>query len=372
MKDETQMRNRSIDFVRGISIILIIIYHVYAISAQFGYGPHVRIPILSEILMFGGEIGVTLFFIMSGYGIYFSLDKEYERTGTINIRQYMKKRWIRIAPQYYISLAVVLFLTEGAVYLSRSGAKSIFTHCLFIHNFWPDTHGSISGVLWTMGIIVQFYVVSIFLYKGMKKAPVISILCAIFITVAAKYIIFHVIGTEQYFIYGRQLITTLDNFMWGMFLAGCDRRQWCMQKKRILPVTMFIIMLGIFSVYVLYSAKRSIYADSMTGYVWHSVLAVLLTGIIFWLSRIRICFESKLCSPFMVISKNEYGIYIWHLLIINAVLSKSSFVNWLASKSFLLECVWFLIVTVIAGWIATKLIDDSLSKAITGKKEEIK
>lgn len=368
MKDEKQTRNRSIDFVRGISIILIIVYHVYAISLQFGYGPHIRIPVFSEILTFGGEIGVTLFFIMSGYGIYFSLDKEYERTGIINIKRYIRKRWIRIAPQYYISLAVVLFLTEGAVYLSRGGIKSVFTHCLFIHNFWPDTHGSISGVLWTMGVIVQFYLVSVFLYKCMKKAPVVSVLCAILITIIAKYIIFHVVGTEQYFVYGRQLITSLDNFMWGMFLAGCDRKQWVIQKKRILPLSMFIIILGVFSLFVIYSARRTIYADSIIGYMWHSVLALLLTGIIFWLSRIRICFESKIFYPFMVISKNEYGIYIWHLLIINTVLSKSSFVNWLASKSFFAECSFFVVVTVIAGFIATKLIDKTLSQMISPDK----
>ena len=71
-------------------------------------------------------------------------------------------------------------------------------------------------------------------------------------------------------------------------------------------------------------------------------------------------------------------IVIYHVYAISAQfgygphLSKSSFVNGLASGSFLLECVWFLVVTVIAGWIATKLIDDSLSKKITGKKEEIK
>lgn len=360
MENEKQMRNRCIDFVRGASIILIILYHVYAISALYGYGPKIRVPIVSDILTFGGEIGVTLFFIMSGYGIYFSLDKEYERTGTINIKQYFKKRFFRIAPQYYISLAVVLFLTEGAVYLSRNGIKSVLTHCMFVHNFWPDTHGSISGVLWTMGVIVQFYLISILLYKGMKKAPLISIVLSILLTITAKFIIFHVIGTDQYFVYGRQLITALDNFMWGMLLAELDRSKFLMRTNRILPIIMFVLMLGLFSAYILYSSKIIVYGDSIMSYLWHSILALLLAGEIFWLSRAGINFERRIFRPFMLVSKNEYGIYIWHLLIINALLSKSSMINWIASKSFLILCLVFVLITVATGFVATKIIDQQL------------
>lgn len=82
-----------------------------------------------------------------------------------------------------------------------------------------------------------------------------------------------------------------------------------MKDEKRLSIVMFIIMLGLFSVYMLYSGKIIVYADSVAGYVWHSILALLLTGIIFWLSGIRIPFEKKVFYPFMAISRNEYGIY---------------------------------------------------------------
>lgn len=367
------MRNRNIDFIRGISILLIVVYHVYAISAIYGYAPKVQVPVLFEILMFGGEIGVTLFFILSGYGIYCSLDKDQVQNGRIKCVQFWKKRLARIAPQYYISIGVVLFLTEGASNLSREGIKGILSHCFFIHNFWPDTHGALNGALWTMGVIVQFYLVAVLLYKGIKKNSLICLILSYAITIFTKYLFFHVFGFEQQFVYGRQLITALDNFVLGMVLAKCERSIQSRKKSKVLNWILLFGCLAVFIAFLFVSKHLGVYSDTMIGYTWHSILATILSGIVWTYSRLEINYEFWLLKPFMIISRNEYGIYVWHFLIVNVLLAKSSLVNRIASMSFLLLSILITAITILVGITATKLIDESpfiKRMLIVDKKEE--
>lgn len=355
------MRNRNIDFIRGLSILLIVIYHVYAIEVIYGYAPKIQIPILYEILMFGGEIGVTTFFIISGYGIYCSIAKNFKNYEKVNYFIFIKKRLIRIGPQYYLSLAFVLFITEGAMYLSRDGLKSILTHYLFIHNFWTDTHGALNGALWTMGVIVQFYLIAILLFKVVKKNGYIALILACIITIFTKYLFFHIIGVEQKFVYGRQLITAIDNFVWGMVIAKFHQKH-AEQKSEFNKVEGFILSLSVvlFCVFLIKSKQWGVYSDSIIGYIWHSVLDCLLSIMIMLFSRIEINFKRNVWKPFMIISKNEYGIYVWHFLIVNVLLAKSSIFNHIASVSFLLLSLVITLITVLVGVISTKLIDESV------------
>ncbi|MBV8727331.1 MAG: acyltransferase, partial [Candidatus Eremiobacteraeota bacterium] len=54
-----------------------------------------------------------------------------------------------------------LMFAIGYQHAEQSGGvvRDIVTHVLFIHNWFADTYGSINGVLWTLGVEVQFYVV---------------------------------------------------------------------------------------------------------------------------------------------------------------------------------------------------------------------
>lgn len=55
-----------------------------------------------------GEHGVTMFFVLSGFLITFLLYKEFEKTGTINIKAFYIRRILRIWPLYYLYFFIAI------------------------------------------------------------------------------------------------------------------------------------------------------------------------------------------------------------------------------------------------------------------------
>lgn len=80
-------RIKNIDLLRAGAILYIMLYHCYVLSGQ----PWQAHTAIHTILTLGGEVGVTLFFLLSGYGIYLSLSSSEERGCLPGWRAFMKK-----------------------------------------------------------------------------------------------------------------------------------------------------------------------------------------------------------------------------------------------------------------------------------------
>ena len=65
MKEEVKL-NQQINFLKITAIILIIVYHIQCL---FG-GTIVKIDMVTKLINSFGSIGVTLFYVLSGYRIY--------------------------------------------------------------------------------------------------------------------------------------------------------------------------------------------------------------------------------------------------------------------------------------------------------------
>src|SRR5688572_18281201 len=71
--------------------------------------------------------GVTVFFVLSGFLITTLLRKEFDKTGTVSLREFYLRRALRILPPFYIvlvlsSVLTQLHLVEGKVTLPAIGA----------------------------------------------------------------------------------------------------------------------------------------------------------------------------------------------------------------------------------------------------------
>ena len=97
-------RNFSLEFVRGISILLIIYFHYNcAISRIVSNG-----LIHAKYYGFTGTIGVSLFFILSGASLSLSTKKNYSTLS------FFQKRFMGIFPLFWVT------------YIIAALAKSIF------------------------------------------------------------------------------------------------------------------------------------------------------------------------------------------------------------------------------------------------------
>ena len=273
-------RIKNIDLLRAGAILYIMLYHCYVLSGQ----PWQSHTAIHTLLTLGGEVGVTLFFLLSGYGIYLSLSSSEARGCLPGWRAFMKKRCIRIMPQYYVCITVLLIFMSTQMF-SNEGLRHILAYYTFTENFSPVTHGSINGALWTMGVIFQFYLIAPFLYKAVRKNWLVSAIVSIVFTVICRFAVvryLHASGvsdTSVYFVYERQVFSALDNFVLGMaaatFWKQTGDRMQDYRLKLGLPVS--IASTALILVWIFYYHSHGLYGTAPSGYPAHSILAVLLS-----------------------------------------------------------------------------------------------
>lgn len=81
-------RIKNIDLLRAGAILYIMLYHCYTLSGK----PWHAHTAIHTFLSFGGEVGVTLFFLLSGYGIYLSLASAEERRAPPKLGFFYEKK----------------------------------------------------------------------------------------------------------------------------------------------------------------------------------------------------------------------------------------------------------------------------------------
>lgn len=113
-------------------------------------------PKNSWALLHRGFLGVDLFFVISGFLIVTLLLRERRRTGTVSLRNFYARRFLRIFPLYYAVLAVVLL----AALLTTGKGGPAMRHDLpyafaYVSNLVPMM--SLLAITWSLSTEEQFY-----------------------------------------------------------------------------------------------------------------------------------------------------------------------------------------------------------------------
>lgn len=161
---EQKQRIAVLDGLRALAITMVVLRH--AVQA---FWPDMTQPFMPVgptdlgYFFINGWIGVDLFFVLSGFLITGQLLGSYARKGHMDIRLYTKRRFFRIAPLYYVVLAMtVLHLFPFFPYpgdMEHIGWR-VFYHILFLQDYLePD----INVVFWSLAVEIKFYILAPFL-----------------------------------------------------------------------------------------------------------------------------------------------------------------------------------------------------------------
>jgi peptidoglycan/LPS O-acetylase OafA/YrhL len=154
----------SINGLRAISILIVIIYHIALSNPSFELG-HVNY-IVNNLYDFitDGQLGVNIFFVISGFLITSILLWEENETNDISLKNFYIKRFLRILPAYYF-LLFVYFILQEFKFITISPVSWItsltFTKYFNWNKDWVTAHA------WTLSIEENFYLIwpLIFLMK---------------------------------------------------------------------------------------------------------------------------------------------------------------------------------------------------------------
>ncbi len=137
----------SLDGLRGISIVLVILTHLAGTRHFFPY--HVLIGSL-------GHLGVRIFFVLSGFLITTLLLEEYAESGRVSLPRFYFRRTLRIFPAVYAFLAVIFVLHGfGLLPLQKHDLLHALTYTMNYHNY-IDRSWNV-GHLWSLAVEEQFY-----------------------------------------------------------------------------------------------------------------------------------------------------------------------------------------------------------------------
>jgi peptidoglycan/LPS O-acetylase OafA/YrhL len=101
-----------------------------------------------------GRFGVSMFFSISGFLITLLLAREWDRTGTVSLKGFYRRRALRILPAYIAYLLVVYVLTRvDHVSLTRTDWIGVLTYTV---NFLSGPTWEI-GHVWSLSVEEQFY-----------------------------------------------------------------------------------------------------------------------------------------------------------------------------------------------------------------------
>lgn len=310
----------SIDSLRAIAVIAVIIYHIDA-----NYFP-------------GGFLGVDLFFVLSGYLISSLIIKEYKSTGTVNLYNFYVRRARRLLPAVYFMITVVLIIITlfNGVLLKKSYLDALFGY-IYSSNWWYifhkldyfDSFGSQSPFkhLWSLAIEEQFYMFFplIFLIFNRKsksnngnsklnKNFIYVVLSLILVSLIAHILLFDINNINRiYFGTDTRAFSLLVGVV-GAILYPMDRLSERTTKKD----NMIYSIVSLVSILVLIGIMINT-SEYNTWLYRGGFLLVAIIGLIIIISSGRqYTFMSKLLSfkPLVFIGKISYSLYLWHFPIL--------------------------------------------------------
>lgn len=319
-----------LDGIRAIAVIMVLAYH------------------LKLALFKSGFLGVTVFFVLSGYLITGILISEVEEEGTIDLKNFWLRRIRRLVPAV-MSMAVVIIFVSAVVnrIIFTKGCKDFLASVLGFNNWWQIfnkvSYFEAAGVpspfthCWSLAIETQFYLIYPLILLGIYKLAKsrgegrakrgllfagVTLLLAL-ISVILMIVLFDPQQDASRVYYGTD--TRAFSLLFGALLAILwDYRM--VPRRLSASVNM---VLGSVSFAVLLVMTIAINGSSNFWYRGGQFVGTILTVLVIytvlgrktWLSRF-------LSNPVLKwIGDRSYSIYLWHYPII-LLISKGIKASW--------------------------------------------
>ena len=180
--DRPSFHEPVIDGIRAIAILWVFLLHV--VFFHFGAYPDYVIGIFNSPAtqwIGQGDLGVDLFFVISGYLIGTILLKERQKTGRIDFKRFYGRRFLRLIPVYTVVMVMGIYflrnIPKSAILMDIAPSGNIeyaWTNILYVNNFVTVSKQYMPWC-WSLAIEEQFYLLAplfLLLVVGRTRMPV--------------------------------------------------------------------------------------------------------------------------------------------------------------------------------------------------------
>lgn len=316
------MRIKSLDSLRGVAAVIVVIYHT-VIASPINIWDTIQNSYILRPIVAGKEV-VLLFFALSGFVLYVSIEGVIEKFNIKKYSEYLIKRIFRIYPAHIIviicSIAIIFFIKPKNIpFMPEAFSKwwsfiptlnVVIGHFLILYG---EKYINLNNVIWSLfhevRISILFPVIAFFVKKHKFKVLVIS-----FITSVIAQFFYKEFGdyTEYGFF---SIFKYVFLFSGGAVLASCrESIKHFFERKKIKRLVPIFLIISI--------SLITIKVDRMLAVPTSVGVFLILT----------ICFANKNVDNFLSkgfftwLGRISYGLYLVHypilLTIIHTLIGK--------------------------------------------------
>ena len=298
----------ALDGLRGIAILAVLAVHTHHI---FGWS-----------ILRGGNIGVDIFFVLSGFLITALLLEEWQGAGAISLPGFYWRRVLRLVPALLVLLVSLCLFADVFLPIGEAGAtrRSIPVAFLYASDFGLAFFRMRLGALqhtWSLAIEEHFYLVwPLFLLAALKLGTSRKRLVVIALSLAVasaihRAVLFQLGALPVRTYYG--IDTRADALLIGCATGMCvcwGFLRPASLRRLIVPAIAFIVALMI----------ATDYATPFMHVGGFTLLATAAAVIVGWLVLGPANYLSKVLEyrPLVWVGRISYGLYLWHYPIFKA------------------------------------------------------
>lgn len=260
--------------------------------------------------------GVPIFFFLSGLLIYGSYKSSL--SSETPLKTFYKKRILRLYPGLWVCFifSVFLLFLSGYMFENPATYSELFfwtlTQVSFLQYYQPEFlyafgTGAVNAALWTIVVEIQFYLLFPLVYRLLHCSHIkVLLVLSIFMAINLIHTYLNPGKTTFEVLFSVTFIPWIYMFLFGAITAHyTDVQKWILNKNLIGLILVFL------AVYI---------ASNILGMRWNNGIHPLGFGLMAMIC-FRLAFIKQNVSN-ILLNKNDisYGIYIYHMPLINYIL----------------------------------------------------
>jgi peptidoglycan/LPS O-acetylase OafA/YrhL len=337
-----------LDAIRFFLFLGVLFHHSVDNAGTQGWA---KIPLLAPAMQMvhdASGFALSFFFFLSSYLITCLLQMEKKKTGTVCLKNFYIRRMLRLWPLYvgYLLLCCVLHFTNSHHYPLTPGA--IASLLLFSGNWYMILHGDFPGVilfhLWSISVEEQFYVLFPFFAKRATTVQLQRACTAICVGSLGVTWVLVAHGTSVMHVWANSFVESIFFASGALFALRRPMDSPLKSGRRAgLGIAAGLVLWGLAQMGGLTNLSRALHPLSATLAIATADLGCIcmLWGALY--------VPTRWLPKFLVyLGRIAFGLYVFHLLVIDLVRYTYSLHFHIPGSALVLELVLCILVATVS------------------------